>query len=555
VWDDDAYVVKNGDLEDGAGLLRIWTSPRSSPQYYPLVFTSFWIERQWFGREATAHHVTNVLLQVANGLWLWAVLSLLGVPGAYVAALVFALHPVHVESVAWVTERKNLLSGFFYLSALWLYLREYLRGGPSPGRMRPAVYAATVLLVVCALLSKTVTATWPIVVLTILWWKRGRITVRDGLLLLPFLAIGAGFGLLTAWLEVVHVGAEGAEWSLSPIGRLLLASRVPWFYAWKLAWPNPLMFIYPRWSVDPASLWQYLFPALSLMVVGYAWSVRRRASGLLTVLVCFVVTLAPALGILNVYPMRYSWVADHFQYLASAAVIVGVVALAARAVGKRPELARMAVGLTSLIVVALGLVTRAETAKFDDLESLWTDTIAKNPGAWIAHNNLGNLRLKAGRYDEAMAAFESAIRLKPDLAVAHNNLGSTLFYSGRLAEATASHQRAVDLDPRYTEAVNNLGVDLMSAGRFAEAVDRYRQAIRLDPTYAMAHFNMANAFVRLGDEAQAERSYRAAIRLKPDLAMAHFSLGLGRWPSSRTRPPSRRSPTTRKPSRTLVRPC
>ena len=524
VWDDDAYIVKNDNLGDAQGLGRIWAQPRSSPQYYPLVFTTFWIERHAFGTNLAATHVVNVLLHVANALWLWAILARLGLPGGYLAAFLFALHPVHVESVAWMTERKNLLSGFFYLAALWTYLPVVLDESPRATRLGRSV--AALLLFVCALLSKTVTATWPAVVLSIAWWKQGRVRWPGVVRLVPFAVIGGVFALGTAWLEVHHVGAEGADWSLSAWGRMLLATRVPWFYAWKLVWPHPLVFIYPRWTIDAAAAWQYLFPLLTGGAIAASWWRARVDRSPLAVLACYLVTLVPVLGILNVYPMRYSFVADHFQYLASAAPIAGFVAWVVPRVSAVRRLRLGGVVAAAALLAAASVTTRAETRKFDNLETLWQDTLAKNPEAWIAHNNLGNLRMAEHRYEEARASFERALALKPDLAIAYNNLGTSWFYQGRLEEATANHRRAVELDPRYAEALNNLGVDLLRAGHVAEGIEDYRRALAADPEYAMAHFNLANAFVRKGDEVQAQKEYREAIRLKPDLAMAHFSLGL-----------------------------
>ncbi|HQR68590.1 MAG TPA: O-GlcNAc transferase, partial [Thermoanaerobaculia bacterium] len=234
LWDDDAYVSENQNLRDLQGLKRIWLEPRSSPQYYPMVFTGFWIERQLFGAGPLPGHLVNVALHVLNALLLWAVLRRLGVAAAFVAALVFAVHPVALESVAWITERKNVLSTGFYLAALAAYLAFALppgSGAPRPPARSRRLWLLSLLLFVGALLSKTVTVTLPAVLLILLWWKREKLAWRDVVPLVPFFALAVPFGLLTIWLETHHVGATGEAWELSPLGRVLLAGRVVWFYA------------------------------------------------------------------------------------------------------------------------------------------------------------------------------------------------------------------------------------------------------------------------------------------------------------------------------------
>ena len=367
IWDDDVYVAENGNLHGWQGLGRIWLSPGSSPQYYPLVFRSFWVERQVFGPSPLSHHLVNVGLHVANALLLWALLRRLNVRAAYFIAMVFAVHPVHLESVAWITERKNVLSALFFLAALGAYLRFALPSGEAPVPKGAAVpdarrwYVASLVLFLCALLSKTVTATFPAVALVILWWKQDKITARDVRRLAPFAAAGLLFGLATAWIEVHHVGALGDDWTLGPIERVLLSGRVAWFYAIKLVWPHPVMFVYPRWEVSAADPWQYVYPAATLAVVALLYLVRKRiGTAPLVAVGVFLLSLFPAMGFFNVYPMRFSYVADHFQYLPS----IGVIALLA-ATGhwllQRGGVEVMRVPLAILVVCALAWTARAET--------------------------------------------------------------------------------------------------------------------------------------------------------------------------------------------------
>jgi hypothetical protein len=247
VWDDDDYVTANVTLRSVTGLARIWVEPGAVPQYYPMAFTSLWLDYRLWGMRPFGYHLVNVLLHGLNAVLLWRLLVMLAVPGAWLAAAVFAVHPVHVESVAWVTERKNVLSGAFYLGAFLAYLRFAPPGGRGAGPVAWRAYAAALALFVLAMLSKTVTCTLPAALLIVLWWKRPRLAARDVLPLLPFFALGLGLSLVTIWMEKHHVGAQGADWALSAVDRCLIAARALWFYLGKLVWPAPLVFNYPRW--------------------------------------------------------------------------------------------------------------------------------------------------------------------------------------------------------------------------------------------------------------------------------------------------------------------
>jgi protein O-mannosyl-transferase len=519
------YVVENDALEGLAGLKRIWLDPGASPQYYPVVFTTFWLERQAFGVNASASHAVNLCLHIVNALLVWWLLRRLGVGAAFVAALVFAVHPVHVESVAWITERKNVLSGMFALSSMLVYWSYAFPRSGMPQPSRAARYAVSLAFFGLALLSKSVTATIPVVLGLLTWWKTGSTGWPRIRPLLPMLVAGAAMGAVTAWLEVHHVGAMGDDWSLTPAGRVLLAGRVVWFYAGKLAWPHPLMFVYPRWSIDPSSVAHFFFPLAVLLVVAILWAMRSRVGRApFVAVVVFVASLFPVLGFLNVYPMRFSYVADHFQYLASISLIALGVGAAARALPRNRSVVR--IGVSVLIVAALAGVVRVEVRKYRDAGALWEDTLAKNQASWLAHVNLGNLRLQQERTADARASFEAALRARPGLAVAHNGLGIALFREGSLDEAIEQHRKAIEADHEYAEAHNNLGLGLMAQDRPLEATEHFRKATEINVGYGRAHYNLASAYSQAGLTAEAERHYREALRLEPLLAMAHYRLGL-----------------------------
>jgi hypothetical protein len=370
-------------------------------------------------------------------LLLRRLLAALGLPAAVAwgAAAVFALHPVHVESVAWITERKNVLSAVFYLGSA----ATFLRSGPWLERERSRGWSAawfvfSLALFGCALLSKTVTASLPVALLLVIWWKRGTLTRRDLLAVAPFVALGVAFGLLTLWLEKHHVGATGDEWALSPVERILVAGRALSFYAAKLIRPARLTFIYPRWQVDAAATWQYLFPLAAGAVVAGLWFARERIGrGPLVAVLFFVLTLVPALGFFDVYPMRYSFVADHFQYLASIGLIVLITTALLDAARRASGLLGRAMSLLLLLVLPLlAMRTWNQAHVYHDRETLWRDTLAKNPTAGMAHSNLAGVLDAQGKFDEALFHFREALRIveesdfKVDYALAHSNVGFAL---------------------------------------------------------------------------------------------------------------------------------
>ncbi|MES1166486.1 MAG: tetratricopeptide repeat protein, partial [Pseudomonadota bacterium] len=511
--------VTRPELRSLAGLARIWTEVGATQQYYPLLHSAFWLEHRLWGDAALGYHSLNVLLHATAACLFGLALRRLAVRGAWLAALLFALHPVGVESVAWITEQKNTLSTLFYLAAVLAYLRfDESRRGRS--------YALATGFFVMALLTKSVTATLPAALLVIFWWQRGRLSWRrDARPLLPWFALSAAAGWVTAAVERTHIGAQGADFALSAVERCLVAGRAIWFYVGTLLWPGDLMFIYPRWTIDPTEAWPYLFPlgVVGLLAVLVWW--RHQARGALAAFLFFVGTLFPALGFINVYPFIYSFVADHFQYLASLGLFALAAASLVRAFTRLPRW----VGSTAAIVLlaTLGGLTRAQSGTYRDVFTLYETTIARNPGCWMAHNNLAMALSDAGRLPEAIPHLEAALRLRPGFAAAESNLGDDLTRSGRPAEAIPHLEHALRLQPDYAEASNNLGAALMALGRPDEGLARFAEAVRLKPDYAVAHFNLGLALASSGRPAEAIPHFATAVRLQPDYAEAQLDWGIG----------------------------
>ncbi len=520
IWDDDNYVTDNLTLRSVQGLKDIWAKPGAVPQYYPLVHTTFWIEYQWWEHDATGYHVVNVLLHGATAILLFVVLRTLSIRGALLAAAIFAVHPVHVESVAWITERKNVLSGMFYFASLLVYLRyqrfsaEQVRTGMS----RAVLYGGSFVLFCCALLSKTVTCSLPAVILVIVWWRNGRIRRRDWLPLVPFFAVGLMLALVTVRMEKVSVGAVGSEWDFSYLERTVIAGRALWFYTCKLFVPVNLTFIYPRWQISPVSPVAAMYPATVVLVAGALYRLRHEIGrGPLAAALVFSGTLAPALGFFDVYPMRYSFVADHFQYLASVAIITpGAYALHRLARPGGSVRSRCIRAVVAVLLVALVIQVRHRCSAFENAETLWLDTLRKNPEAWIAQNNLGLIYAERARWDEAVSRYRKAIALKPDHAYARNNLAMALARKGDADAALLTFAEALKLKPDDGRILNNCANFLVEIGRLNDAIVLYERAFVLNPQSVDTMVNLGNVRAQHGDHDAAIGLYRRALDLAPD---------------------------------------
>ena len=518
LWDDAGHVTR-ADLRSLSGLGRIWFEFGATQQYYPVLHSAFWFEHLIWGDSTVAYHLLNVLLHATTACLFARLLRRLAIPGAWLAALLFALHPVCVESVAWISEQKNTLSAVLYLLAALAFLRFH-------DSRRRAHYAGAAALFAFALLTKTVTASLPAALLVVLWWRNGRLDWRrDVLPLLPWFALGAGSGLVTAHFERALIGAQGSDFALAFDERLLLAGRVVWFYLGKLVWPAELIFIYPRWTVDASQWWQWLFLAAAVaLLLGLLWlAVTRRRRGPLAAALLFGGTLFPVLGFFNVYPFLFSYVADHFQYLASLAVFAlagaGLTALAARF--PRPA----ALGAAALLLGTLGTLTWRQSGMYRDGFTLYETTLARNSACWMAHQNLAIALTESGRTEEAITHLQTALRLKPDHAPAENNLGDNLLRLGRPAAALPHFERAVQLRPDYAVAHCNRGLALARLGRVEEARRAFAEATRLDPQYPEAEFNWGIALVESKLAAEALPHLGRAIQLAPRWSSARIYFG------------------------------
>lgn len=520
LWDDDGHVTRAA-LRSLDGLRRIWAEPGATQQYYPVLHTAFWIEHRFWGDAPVGYRLVNLLLHLGSVCLLFRILGRLNVRGAWLAAAVFALHPVCVESVAWISEQKNTLSLFFYLASMLCYLRF------DTGRSR-RFYAVALGLFALALGAKTVTATLPAALLVIFWWKRGRLDWRsDFLPLLPWFALGATAGAFTAWMERNMIGASGPEFSLTFAQRGLVAGRALWFYLAKVFWPEKLCFVYPRWNIDSGEASAYLFPIAAVAVLAAFWAIRRRTRSPLAGALFFAGSLFPALGFFNVYPFLFSFVADHFQYLACLGVIVPVAAGLTAAHGRLSPKGRLAgVGGAVAALIALGALTRAQSSLYVDAGTLYSATLRRNPDCWMAAYNLGNLRMKRGDLAAAVTFFDRAIALRPADADALTNRGAALRRLGRSTEAIDSYREALRLSPLSFAAHYDLGGALGDAGRLKEAAVQFEEACRIDPSHAGIQSNLAATLLKLDRPREAIPHFEEALQQQPDDVAALCNLGV-----------------------------
>jgi len=555
LWDDDFYVTKNRLLTAPDGLRLIWFSLESPSQYFPLTYTSFWVERMLWGLEPAGYHWVNILLHATNALLVWRLLAELRVPGAWLAAGIFALHPVQVESVAWITERKNVLMAFFFLLALlaWTRFIDERNQGPiqrssahtkrakevtSPLSWR--FYWLALIFYLLALCSKATACTLPAALFLILWLQKRRIDSRRVLQIVPFIVLGLAMGLITIWWERYHQFTLGPMFALAPLERLIVATHAAWFYLSKLFWPANLTFIYPQWTVDPKDPFSYIWLIAGIALCAAIYFARRYVGRSVEVAAAFfVVTLSPILGFIMLYTFRYTFVADHYQYLACigpiALVSAGLVTLI-NSMGYSP---RFVFALGILVLGTLGLLTWRQSATYRDSETLWRATLDRNPSCWMAETNLGSELLERGDIDGAIPHLEKSLRLKFDAPESHNGLTSALFRKGDADAAIAEAHVALNFDPNNGETYAVLGMALMTKGQLDEAIAQlskaveilsnysqphYSKAVETLSNYSHAHYNLALALAEKGETLDAIAHYEKAIEAEPEMLEALTNL-------------------------------
>lgn len=496
VWDDDDWVTENPAVVSDRGYVPIWTEV-AQLQYYPLLYTAFRFQHGLWGDDPRGYHLVNVGLHLINALLVWWVAARLGVPGAFWVAAVFAVHPVHVESVAWVTELKNVLSGALALGAVGCFTLD-----------RRGSLWLSLALFTAAMLTKTAVAPLP-AVLFLLALARGR---PRPVVVAPFFAVAAVLALITVRLESGMVAHVGQDFDLSLLERIAVGVRAAVFYPAKLLVPWPVMFHYPRW--DPSALAN---PALSAVAGGVALVALFRAGErrALAALAVYVAMISPVLGVFDVYWFRYSFVADHFQYLASLGVF-GAVAFLAHRLRLPPSYARGALGA---VVAILAVTSHIQVRAYESRLTLWTDTVEKNPGSWLAHHGLGLWWLERDDPHRARAGFEAALTAKPSSHESLTGRGAASLAAGNVVAAIEDLDRALELAPGYPEAHLKRGAARVTAGEFEEALPDLDAFLRARP----------DSLEALGLRA---RAFQGAGRLDRSLADLTRAIELGAGPTA-----------------------
>ncbi len=524
VWDDGMLVTANRCIIGPLGLKEIWTTGAS--QFYPLVLTTFWVEHALWGLAPLPYHLVNVLLHAACAILLWQVLRSLQTKGAWLGAALWALHPVQVESVAWISEMKNTESGFFYLLSIFFFVRWHKAGGGGWKIGNAWDYRLTLLFAVLALASKASTVTLPAVLCLCAWWMDGRWRWRTLVDTAPVFLLSIVASFLSIWTQMQLTNLDPLSTRSLP-ERLIDAGDAIWFYLGKLFWPRPLIAIYPGWDRDAGSLISWL-PLLAVLIFLLILWLKRESwvRPFSFAFAYFLIALFPALGVISQKFMSHSLVADHLQYLAD----MGPLALAGAGMSQLANMVSpgrrwLAGAFSAAMLGLLGILSWQEAGVFLNEETLWADTLVKNPTSWLADNNLGVALSKKGQFGAAKGLYERALEINPSYEVAHNNLGNAFLQDGRVDAAMAEYEKALAIAPNYVDSLNNLGNVLLQKGRLDEAMAFFENALMVDSYSDLAHGNLGSVLLQKGQVDDAIAELRAAVQINPDFADAHNNLG------------------------------
>jgi len=507
IWDDDVHVTGNAQMRDFQGFFRIWTTPEAV--YYPLTSTFFWIETHLWGNKPFGYHLFNLIVHIANSFLVYLILqSFFEFFIAFFAALLFAVHPIQVESVAWITELKNLLSAFFCLMSALFYL--LYSGTMTRGRGKR--YLAALFFFILAVLSKSQVVMLPVVFLFFHWFKKDKPLPGQLKALAPFFLISLLASCWTIWEQTFHSGAFGNDWTAPFLERLLRSAHILWFYAAKIAFPHPLMFLYPKWTTDVHSFRSY-FPLFLLMLTTLFLTLLRKkiAPRVLFCLLYFAVMLFPFLGFFNIYFMKYSFVGDHFVYHAGLGLMV-VFACFINGIRKPKTLKWFMMALTVLVLTGM---TYVHALTFRSSETLWRDTANKNPRAWLAFHNLATVLYSRWDVMGAIRNYELALKIRPDFAEAHSNLSYLLASTHQGDLAIAHGLAAIRLQPNSAASHLNLGIAFHESGDIKNAEEQYKKAISLSPGLDAAYADLADLWAPQNRK-EALRWLKAGLHQNPN---------------------------------------
>jgi len=539
LWDDDQLLTANPVVQSGSltGLSKLWFNPDGA-DFFPLSYTALWAQWPFFKNQPTGYHVTTIVLHLIGSLLLWALLDRMRIPGAWLSSLIFAIHPVAVESVAWVSETKNTLSLPLFLLACLCWV---VQDDEHEGLRRTRFYLLSIVFFLLAMLAKTSMVGLPVLLLLHAWWKRGTVTQQDLIRTSPFFLISLVLGLIT--IQYQHGRAIGAEKILvgGVASRIATAGMAILFYLKQIVWPVTLLPIYPRWEVDPPKVWQFLAWPVIAAATAWLWANRGTADRpgwgrhALFGLGFFLLMVLPVLGFVTISYMRITWVADHFIYLPMIGVIALIGAAATRWYERStPSAQPLILAGGAILLATCGLLAFRYANAWAGEDALWTHTLKTNHDAWQAHNRLGAKKFSRGDIEGGFYHFTQSTRLRPDLGETHNNLGSALSAKGRLDEAIKEFAVACQLTPHVPAMRVNLANALFQAGRFVEASDAFLFLLEKEPNNAALLNNYAVTLYRQGKKDEAVRHFRSALEINPTLKDARegLAVALGEQPAA-----------------------
>jgi protein O-mannosyl-transferase len=558
IWDDrDIYILNNPLLPQPDGLYRFWftTEPLD---YYPLAYTVYWFGVRLWGLNPLGFHLTNVVVHALAGALLAWTLKGLRFPAAALVGLLFVVHPMNVESVAWISQLKTCLAGMLAFAAAGCFIRGWM--------------ATALVCFVLSLSSKPIAVAFPVAVLLCGWWRDGRIGRSIILQSLPFFAASLIFGAIGVYFQQANAIGPTTIRTDSTLTRLLASSWAVWFYVWKGLVPINNMFVYPRWNIPAAGVFGFIPAILLFAVVGWCW-VKRDVWGRtpLAVIVLYLLMILPSSGLVDVYYWRYTYVGDHYAYQALPVVLAAAVGavwlLLRRRISETGQQPLLFARLASVAVTGFLAVQSLKLSKdYKDDVTLWQATLRRNPGAWLAHTNLASKMLNMGESEKAEPHTKSAFGLRPDLGESHNNMGLMLTRKDRHEEAVEFFREAAKRSPYESLMWENLGIELAHLGRdeealemlkkavdvsaatrwtgpknarplceyanqlslmdrFDDAMKAFQQAGELRPEEPLVPIGMGHAFARRGMYQQAADEYRRALEIAPRNPNAWFSLG------------------------------
>lgn len=519
IWDDDTNLYKNPWIQKTEGLRDIWLTNKMY-QYYPIHFTTFWLEHKLWGLNPFGYHTINLILHILNALLFFWIATKFFPKIAFISTLLFAIHPVQVETVAWITERKNLLSLFFFLLAILAYLRF-----DRTRRIRD--YLFTVGMFVCALLSKPIAVCFISIPVLYKWWRDGKVTWREIRISIVFLVLGLLLAVYTLYLEFYHVGARGSVFDLTFSERFILSGRIIVFYLYRIISPFNFMFFYPRWIINTKIWWQWMFPFAVMLVLGALVIYRKKIGrGILALFVFYIISIFPVLGFINVYGMRFSFVADHFSYLSTPALLLLLCASITFFLDKLNNkfqllyfVSYIILKRTIFIFIVLYLCSESLilTRNYRNEITLWSNLIRENPSSWAAYSNLAAEYSDIGKNEEAIVLCEKAIELDPTIHYTYYTLGNAYNKIGKKKDAIEAYKKAIQIFPGYLEAVNNLASVYVDLGELNEAIELWEKGVQLSPSFSIAHFNLATFYYQQGKYDLAVKHCDEVIRLGYDV--------------------------------------